>query len=42
MITIKNDYTKKSQEIFKTIDTIKYDVNQVQRIDEIKRYIADY
>ena len=39
---LKNDYTKKSQEIFKTIDTIKYDVNQVQRIDEIKRYIADY
>lgn len=39
---IKNDYTVKSQEIFKTIDTIKYDINQVQRIDEIKRYIADY
>jgi hypothetical protein len=40
--TLKNDYTKKSQEFFKTIDTIKYDVNQVQRIDEIKRHIADY
>ena len=39
---LKNDYTKKSQEIFKTIDTVNYDVNQVQRIDEIKRYIADY
>ena len=39
---IKKDYTLKSQEVFKTIDTIKYDINQVQRIDEIKRHIADY
>ncbi|ELY2018183.1 hypothetical protein SL053_002100 [Flavobacterium psychrophilum] len=39
---IKKDYTEKSTKIFKTIDTIKYDINQVQRIDEIKRYIADY
>lgn len=39
---IKKDYTEKSIKIFKTIDTIKYDINQVQRIDEVKRYIADY
>jgi hypothetical protein len=38
----KNESTKKSQEIFNTIDTIKYDVNQVQRIDEIKRHIVIY
>jgi hypothetical protein len=40
--SVKNDYVKKSQDVFKTIDTLKYDVNQVQRIDEIKRYISDY
>lgn len=40
--SVKKEYALKSQKIFKTIDTIKYDVNQVQRIDEVKRYIADY
>lgn len=42
MQQIKVDYANKSKLIFKTIDTIKYDINQVQRIDEVKRNIAEY
>jgi hypothetical protein len=42
MQKIKVDYADKSKLIFKTIDTIKYDINQVQRIDEVKRNIAEY
>ena len=33
MQKIKVDYDNKSRKIFQTIDTIKYDINQVQRID---------
>ncbi|OXG06464.1 hypothetical protein BC749_102359 [Flavobacterium araucananum] len=42
MQKIKIDYANKSKRIFKTIDTIKYDINQVQRIDEVKRNISEY
>ncbi|KQO22462.1 hypothetical protein ASF10_08785 [Flavobacterium sp. Leaf82] len=42
MQKIKVDYANKSRQIFKTIDTIKYDINQVQRIDEVKRRISEY
>lgn len=42
MQKIKSEYAGKSKLIFKTIDTIKYDINQVQRIDEVKRSISDY
>ncbi|MCC9020606.1 MULTISPECIES: type VI secretion system TssO [Flavobacterium] len=42
MQKIKVDYANKSKLIFKTIDTIKYDINQVQRIDEVKRNISEY
>lgn len=42
MQKIKVDYANKSRKIFQTIDTIKYDINQVQRIDEVKRRISDY
>lgn len=35
-------YSKKAKEIFKTIDTIQYDINQVHRIDEVKRNISGY
>ncbi|AWG25819.1 type VI secretion system TssO [Flavobacterium kingsejongi] len=42
MQEIKADYADKSKLIFKTIDTIKYDINQVQRIDEVKRNISEY
>ncbi|MCC9073874.1 type VI secretion system transmembrane protein TssO [Flavobacterium sp. F-65] len=42
MQKIKGDYANKSKVIFKTIDTIKYDINQVQRIDEVKRNISEY
>ncbi|MCV9930659.1 type VI secretion system transmembrane protein TssO [Flavobacterium sp. LS1R47] len=42
MQKIKVDYANKSKVIFKTIDTIKYDINQVQRIDEVKRNISEY
>lgn len=42
MQKIKIDYANKSKVIFKTIDTIKYDINQVQRIDEVKRNISEY
>ncbi|MFB9076285.1 type VI secretion system TssO [Flavobacterium procerum] len=42
MQRIKSEYAGKSKLIFKTIDTIKYDINQVQRIDEVKRSISDY
>jgi hypothetical protein len=42
MQRIKTDYTDKSKLIFKTIDTIRYDINQVQRIDEVKRKISEY
>jgi hypothetical protein len=42
MQKIKGDYASKSKLIFKTIDTIKYDINQVQRIDEVKRKILEY
>lgn len=42
MQKIKVDYDNKSRKIFQTIDTIKYDINQVQRIDEVKRRISDY
>ena len=38
----KKQYALQSEGIFKTIDTIKYDINQVQRIDDVKRHIADY
>jgi hypothetical protein len=38
----KSGHFAKSQTIFTTIDTIRYDINQVQRIDEIKRHIANY
>jgi len=40
--SIQKDYAEKSAKLFKTIDTIKYDINQVQRIDEIKRDISQY
>ncbi|MBF7090350.1 hypothetical protein IUY40_02170 [Flavobacterium sp. ALJ2] len=42
MQKIKGNYATKSKVIFKTIDTIKYDINQVQRIDEVKRNISEY
>lgn len=42
MQKIKVDYADKSKMIFKNIDTIKYDINQVQRIDEVKRNISEY
>ena len=42
MQKIKVDYANNSKVIFKTIDTIKYDINQVQRIDEVKRNISEY
>lgn len=42
MQKIKVDYADKSRMIFKNIDTIKYDINQVQRIDEVKRNISEY
>ena len=42
MQKIKGDYASRSKLIFKTIDTIKYDINQVQRIDEVKRSISEY
>jgi|GEM_PF-1773997 len=42
MQKIKADYANKSRFIFKNIDTIKYDINQVQRIDEVKRNISEY
>ncbi|MBS7253664.1 type VI secretion system TssO [Flavobacterium branchiicola] len=38
----KVDYANKSKQVFMTIDTIKYDINQVQRIDEVKRRISEY
>lgn len=42
MEKIRLDYEEKSKVIFNTVDTIKYDINQVQRIDEVKRNISEY
>lgn len=42
MLKTKIEYANKSKQVFKTIDTIKYDINQVQRIDEVKRNISEY